>query len=102
MADRVRMKSKSIFDNPFIYNHAKEREGRTTVQDGDEFSTEPEHAVQLEDGGLAEKISGDVSDRTDRQTALKGAQTSGTGAIITNRPASRAAATTPAAPTPAA
>ena len=85
MADRVRMKSKSTFDNPFIYNHTKGREGSTTVQDGDEFSTEPEHAEQLEQTGLAETISGDVSDRTDRQQSLVGSQTSATGAIVTNR-----------------
>ena len=85
MADRVRMKSKSTFDNAFIYNHTKEREGRTYVQDGDEFSTEPEHAEQLEQAELAETISGDVSEATERQTALKGTQTTAPGAITTNR-----------------
>ena len=65
---------------------------------GDEFSTEPEHAEQLEQVQLAEKIAGDVSDRTERQEKLKGTQTSGTDAIITNRaPAKPATATKPAA-----
>ncbi|MGY2732806.1 hypothetical protein [Sphingomonas sp. UYP23] len=87
MADRVRMKSKSTFDNPFIYNHSKERLGSTTVQPDDEFSTEPEHADQLKAVSMAETISGDVSDRTERQEKLKGTQTSAAGAIITNRSA---------------
>lgn len=82
---RVRMKSKSTFDNPFIYNHEKAREGSTSVQDDDEFSTEAEHADQLEQNDLADKISGDVSETTERQEKLKGTQTSAGGAIITNR-----------------
>ena len=98
MGDRVRMKSKSTFDNPFIFNHTKEREGSTTVQAGDEFSTEPEHADQLEQANPAEKIAGDVSERTERQQKLKGAQTSGTEAIITNRAPAKPASATPSTP----
>ena len=86
------LKSKSTFDNAFIYNHTKEREGRTYVQDGDEFSTEPEHAEQLEQAELAETIKGDVSVATERQTALKGTQTTAPGAITTNRVAKSAEA----------
>ncbi len=101
VADRVRMKSKSTFDNLFIHNHTEGRVGWTTVQDGDEFSTEPEHAEQLDQAGMAEKISGDVSATTERQAKLKGAQVSGTGAIITNRAApqpAQAPASAPAKP----
>ena len=94
MAERVRMKSKSTFDNPFIYNHTKERLGSTTVQPNDEFSTEPEHAEQLKQVEMAETIEGDASDRTDRQEKLKGTQTSGTGAIITTREAPKPAVAT--------
>ena len=94
MADRVRMKSKSTFDNPFICNHMKGREGSTTVQPDDEFSTEPEHAEQLKQVDMAETITGDVSDRTERQERLKGTQTSGTGAIITTRETPKPAAVT--------
>ena len=75
MADRVRMQSLSTFDNPLIHNHAAEREGRTTVQDGDEFSTEEAHAVQLEQMNLAERTKGGVSDRTEKQAMIVGAQT---------------------------
>jgi hypothetical protein len=97
MGDRIRMKSKSTFDNPFIHNHTKDREGSTTVQDGDEFSTEAEHGEQLEQSGLAETIKGDVSTTTERQEALKGTQTSAAGAIVTNR-AAKSAAAAPAKP----
>lgn len=91
MADRVRMKSKSTFDNPFIYNHEEVRLGRTTVQDGDEFSTEEEHAVKLEQVQLAERVSGDVSDRTDRQEKLIGTQKSAGNAVQTKRETNSAA-----------
>lgn len=88
MAERVRMKSLSTFDNPLVFNHAKEREGRTSVQPGDEFSTEEEHAVQLEQAKMAERASGDVSDRTEKQAMIKGAQTpSPRPAISANRKA---------------
>ena len=99
MADRVRMKSNSSFDNPFIYNHEKDREGRTFVQEGDAFSTEPEHGEQLFRSGLADKASGSVSDRTERQDKLKGAQTSAdTLAVTTNRNVNETSAPVATAP----
>ena len=86
MADgRTRMKSKSTFDNPLIINHTKPRENATTVQDGDEFSTHDAHADQLEQTGLAERISGDAADATEAQVKLLGTQTPAAGAIVTNR-----------------
>lgn len=98
MADRVRMKATNVFDNPFVYNHNKDREGRTFVQEGDEFSTEPEHAEELFRASMADKIDGEVSERDARQAMIKGAQTSAdTTAITTTRKAPAAASSAPAA-----
>ena len=61
MADRVRMKAKTVFSNPLIISHADApRADQHTVIEGDEFSTDEGHAQQLEALGEAERVSGDA------------------------------------------
>ena len=92
--DRVRMKAKTTFDNPLISVSTKAGEApRTTVQDGDEFTTHDEHARQLEQLDYAERISGATDDPTERARSLIGAQTQAESGI-----AFPTRATTPAKP----
>lgn len=87
MADRVRMKSLTVLNNPLITSHAEARPDEHTVIEGDEFSTSEDHAQQLEALGYAERTSGTAAPLSDRAEALIGAQTSSVDAIQTNRPA---------------
>lgn len=92
--DRVLMKAKTTFNNPVITVKQKpakdgeaavRRHDEHTVDTGDEFSTHEAHAVQLEQSGLAERISGDAEPASERAQALIGAQTSATSAIRQTR-----------------
>ena len=85
MADRVRMKSKTVMNNPLIVVASSTRADKQTVIEGDEFSTTDEHAQQLEALGYAERIDGTADDMTEAQTKLAGSQTSGNDAIAGNR-----------------
>lgn len=93
--DRVLMKAKSTFNNQLITVKQKTpKDGETvvrrmdehTVDTGDEFSTHEDHAKQLEQSGLAERIDGDAEPASERALALRGAQTATPSAITGARP----------------
>ena len=93
MADRVRMKSKTVLNNPLIVNHATQpRADAHTVIDGDEFSTSETHAQELEQLGYAERTSGEAVAASDDAARIAGFQTSTDGAIQTKRPVKAAKA----------
>jgi hypothetical protein len=91
MADRIRMKSKTVMNNPLITSHAEGRADTNTVIEGDEFSTSEIHAGELEALNYAERTSGDAAEISDRATKLIGSQTSKNDAIASNRAAPLAA-----------
>ncbi len=86
MSDRVRMKSKTVFNNPLIISHESEpRADAHTVIEDDEFSTSEAHAIELEAAGFAERIKGDAAELSPEAEKLLGSQTSNNDAIASNR-----------------
>lgn len=85
MTDRVRMKSKTVMNNPLITSHAKGRPDQHTVIEDDEFSTSEAHAQELERLDYAERTKGDAAPLSEGAERLVGSQTSGNDAISSNR-----------------
>ena len=95
MADRVRMKSMTVMNNPLITSHADGRADTNTVIDGDEFSTSEVHAVELEALGYAERTSGEAADASETAEKLIGSQTTKGDAISSNRSSAAQSAKSP-------
>lgn len=90
MADRVRMKSKTVMNNPLITSHAEGRADPHTVIEGDEFSTSEDHAQQLKQSGYAERIRGEAAPASEDAGRIAGFQTSADNAIQSNRASKKA------------
>ena len=85
MADRVRMKAKTVFNNPLITTHREDGDIRSdphTVIEDDEFSTGEVHASELERLGFAERIEGEAAEASERAIMIAGAQTPSTTPAI--------------------